>query len=110
MAILINAHSIKRGQTSIPFILYFHKNLINERTVAAYFFRSIKVPTYAETHGKAEDSPLLYLITISGFFPFNNDENCSPLRRLNKKRKRYFIKNNSYFSIKYIKEEFIDIW
>ena len=62
MAILINAHLIKRGQTSIPFILYFHKNLINERTAAAYFFRSIKVPTYTETHGKAEDSPLLPLL------------------------------------------------
>ena len=59
MAILINTHSIKTDQKNkIQFILYFHTQLINERTAAAYFFRSIKVPTYAETHGKAEDSPL----------------------------------------------------
>ena len=49
---------IQLKEAKNPYNLPFIFININERIVAAYFFRSIKVPTYAETHGKAEDSPL----------------------------------------------------
>ena len=59
---------IQLKEAKNPYNLFFIFININERIVAAYSLRGIKVPTYAETHGKAEDSPLLYLITISGSF------------------------------------------
>ena len=59
---------IQLKEAKNPYNLFFIFININERIAAAYFFRSMKVPTYAETHGKAEDSPLLYLITISAFY------------------------------------------
>ena len=46
---------IQLKEAKNPYNLSFIFININERIVAAYSFRSIKVPTYAETHGKAED-------------------------------------------------------